>query len=133
MRVHSHPANVWRHDNRDFGARVADHVTGFMGSWKFVIVQSVIVVAWIICNVIAWSLDWDPYPFILLNLAFSTQSAYAAPLILLASNRSAEADRLKAEHDYDTNVTHLKEFRLFRDDQFEELMSMLNTIRKEQQ
>lgn len=131
MRVHSHPANVWRHDNRDLGARVADRVTGFMGSWKFVIVQSVIVTLWIICNVIAWRLAWDPYPFILLNLAFSTQSAYAAPLILLASNRSAESDRLKAEHDYDTNVTHLKEFRLFRDDQFKALMKRLDEIDRE--
>ncbi|MDH5244549.1 MAG: DUF1003 domain-containing protein [Chloroflexota bacterium] len=79
------------------GARIADRVTGFLGSWRFVIIQSIIVVIWIAGNVVLL-FHFDPYPFILLNLAFSTQAAYAAPLILLAGNRSAQRDRLTLEH-----------------------------------
>ncbi len=79
------------------GARIADTVTSFMGSWRFIILQTVIVIAWIAGNVYL-VFHFDPYPFILLNLAFSTQAAYAAPLILLAGNRSAQRDRLTLEH-----------------------------------
>ena len=79
------------------GARIADVVTSFMGSWRFIILQTVIVLAWITGNVYLL-FHYDPYPFILLNLAFSTQAAYAAPLILLAGNRSAQRDRLTLEH-----------------------------------
>jgi uncharacterized membrane protein len=84
-------------DNAPLGARVADIVTGFMGSWKFIVVQTVIVVLWIGGN-IALLFHFDPFPFILLNLAFSTQAAYAAPLILLAGNRQALRDRMTLEH-----------------------------------
>jgi len=82
------------------GARIADRVTGFMGSWRFIIVQTVIVTLWLIGNIalLTGSARFDPYPFILLNLAFSTQAAYAAPLILLAGNRAALRDRLTLEH-----------------------------------
>src|SRR4029453_18751034 len=79
------------------GARVADAVTGFIGSWKFIAIQTVIVVIWVVGNVIL-IFHFDPYPFILLNLAFSTQAAYAAPLILLASNRASRIDRMTLEH-----------------------------------
>jgi uncharacterized membrane protein len=72
-------------------------VTSFLGSWTFIIIQTVIVAAWVIGNVIL-ILHFDPYPFIFLNLAFSTQAAYAAPLILLASNRSSVRDRMTLEH-----------------------------------
>ena len=72
-------------------------MVGFLGSWKFIVLQSVIVVAWLAGN-IAMLFDFDPYPFILLNLAFSTQAAYAAPLILLASNRASLRDRMTLEH-----------------------------------
>jgi uncharacterized membrane protein len=81
-----------------FGARIADRVTGFMGSWRFIIIQTVIVALWLIANVILLSQPFDPFPFILLNLAFSTQAAYAAPLILLAGNRAAHRDRMTLEH-----------------------------------
>jgi uncharacterized membrane protein len=84
-------------DGAPIGARIADKVTGFMGSWKFIIVQTVIVVIWIGGNVVLF-FHFDIYPFILLNLAFSTQAAYAAPLILLAGNRQALRDRLTLEH-----------------------------------
>ena len=92
-----HPVNQALVDEAPLGVRVADDVTGFMGSWRFIIIQTVIVVIWITGNVYL-IFHFDPYPFILLNLAFSTQAAYAAPLILLAGNRSAQRDRMTLEH-----------------------------------
>jgi uncharacterized membrane protein len=86
------------------GQRVADAVAATMGSWSFIIVQSVILAVWIVLNVIAWANHWDPYPFILLNLALSFQAAYAAPFIMISQNRQAERDRHQAEADYRTNV-----------------------------
>jgi len=80
------------------GSRVADRVTGFMGSWRFIVIQTVVVAIWLAANIVLLSRPFDPFPFILLNLAFSTQAAYAAPLILLASNRAAVRDRLTLEH-----------------------------------
>lgn len=103
MTAHRHPANQRRHDRRTRAERLADQVTGVFGSWRFIIVQTVAVVAWIGVNLIAFARHWDPYPFILLNLLFSTQAAYAAPLILLSQNRQADTDRIKAEHDYGVN------------------------------
>jgi uncharacterized membrane protein len=96
-RTYHHPVNVKLVTEAPLGARIADAITGFMGSWRFIILQTVVVLAWIIGNVIML-LHFDPYPFILLNLAFSTQAAYAAPLILLAGNRAAVRDRLTLEH-----------------------------------
>jgi uncharacterized membrane protein len=93
-----HPVNVKMIDEAPRGARIADHVTGFMGSWNFIVIQTVIVLLWIAGNVALLTRPFDPYPFILLNLAFSTQAAYAAPLILLAGNRAAIRDRLTLEH-----------------------------------
>lgn len=92
-----HPVNQVLYDDAPIGARIADAVTSFMGSWRFIILQTVIVVTWVAGNVYLL-FRFDPYPFILLNLAFSTQAAYAAPLILLAGNRSAKRDRLTLEH-----------------------------------
>ena len=89
---------------RTVGQRVADAVAATMGSWSFIIVQSVILAIWIALNVIAWANHWDPYPFILLNLALSFQAAYAAPFIMISQNRQAERDRHQAEADYRTNV-----------------------------
>jgi uncharacterized membrane protein len=94
----SHPVNVAMIDRAPLGARVADRVTGFLGSWRFLIIQTAIVSAWLAGNAWLLSRPFDPYPFILLNLAFSTQAAYAAPLILLAGNRAALRDRLTLEH-----------------------------------
>jgi uncharacterized membrane protein len=92
-----HPVNKAMGDDAPRGARIADAVTGFMGSWTFIAIQTVIVIIWIAGNV--WLFfHFDPYPFILLNLAFSTQAAYAAPLILLAGNRQSLRDRLTLEH-----------------------------------
>jgi uncharacterized membrane protein len=97
---HRHPVNQKLDDDAPLGARIADHATRILGSWKFIVLQTVVVVIWLVINVgfITGLIPFDPYPFILLNLAFSTQAAYAAPLILLATNRSADRDRLTLEH-----------------------------------
>jgi uncharacterized membrane protein len=76
-----------------------ESIARFFGTGSYLLIQSVIVVVWIILNVFAVALRWDPYPFILLNLAFSTQAAYAAPLILLAQNRQENRDRVSLEED----------------------------------
>jgi uncharacterized membrane protein len=83
----------------DAVGRFAEGIARFLGTGRFLAVQTIIVVLWIGLNVFAVRLRWDPYPFILLNLAFSTQAAYAAPLILLAQNRQADRDRVQAEED----------------------------------
>ena len=90
--------NVLRLDPDAVG-RFAEGIARFLGTGRFLAVQTVIVIVWIALNVFAVRLQWDPYPFILLNLAFSTQAAYAAPLILLAQNRQADRDRVQAEED----------------------------------
>lgn len=94
-------------------ARVADQVTAVFGSWAFISCQSLLIALWLGYNgyVALHYLRggaFDPYPFILLNLLFSTQAAYAAPLILLSQNRTSERDRVKAEHDFDVNVLALR-------------------------
>jgi uncharacterized membrane protein len=86
------------------GALIADWVARTVGSWRFIIIQSVILSAWIVLNVIAYTRQWDPYPFILLNLVLSFQAAYAAPIIMMSQNRQSEIDRRHAEHDYRINV-----------------------------
>lgn len=83
-----------------FGQRLADSVTKSIGSWSFIVVQSVILLVWIAVNTIAWRQHWDPYPFILLNLVLSFQAAYAAPIIMMSQNRQNAKDREKAEADY---------------------------------
>ena len=96
---HRHPVNRQLLEQAPIGARIADRVTAFLGSWRFIVLQTVIVAIWIAINVYhLLNAAFDPYPFILLNLAFSTQAAYAAPLILLAGNRTALRDRLTLEH-----------------------------------
>jgi uncharacterized membrane protein len=110
-----HPVNKALVDDAPMGARIADAVTGFMGSWRFLILQTMLVAAWLGGNIYLLSKPFDPYPFILLNLAFSTQAAYAAPLILLAGNRSAQRDRLTLEHAADeTDVADKQNERLLR-------------------
>jgi uncharacterized membrane protein len=83
----------------DAFARFSERIARFLGTGRFLAVQTVVVIVWITLNLVAVSLRWDPYPFILLNLAFSTQAAYAAPLILLAQNRQDDRDRITLEQD----------------------------------
>src|SRR5512132_2597221 len=86
------------------GQRIADAVAATMGSWTFIIIQSFLLMFWIALNVTAYVQQWDPYPFILLNLALSFQAAYAAPFIMISQNRQAERDRHQAEEDFRTNI-----------------------------
>ena len=87
-----------RYDADAFG-RFAEGMARFLGTGRFIVGQTVLVIGWIILNTIGAIKHWDPYPFILLNLAFSTQAAYAAPLILLAQNRQDDRDRANIERD----------------------------------
>jgi uncharacterized membrane protein len=97
----------WHQKHREsltIGQRIADKLANGMGSWNFIIWQSAIVIIWMAGNIVGYMRHWDPYPFILLNLLFSTQAAYAAPIIMMAQNRQNERDRLHAEEDFKTNV-----------------------------
>jgi uncharacterized membrane protein len=86
------------------GQRIADMVAAAMGSWPFIIIQTVILMIWIILNITAFVENWDPYPFILLNLALSFQAAYAAPFIMMSQNRQQDVDRKAADHDHQINI-----------------------------
>ena len=85
------------------GQRLADWVANGMGSWRFIIWQTIFVLLWMALNVVGFFYHWDAYPFILLNLIFSTQAAYAAPIIMMSQNRQGERDRMQALEDYRTN------------------------------
>jgi len=104
--VHRHPkvANVNEITPLTFGQRIADRFANIMGSWTFIIIQSVLLAVWVLINVFAYVWRWDPYPFILLNLALSFQAAYAAPIIMMSQNRQAAKDRVAAENDYTINA-----------------------------
>lgn len=91
------------------GQKVSDKIATGMGSWTFIIIQTFLVIAWMSLNLVAYINHWDPYPFILLNLLFSTQAAYAAPIIMMSQNRQNERDRLHAEEDFKTNVAAKRE------------------------
>ncbi len=107
-----HQEKNWHSKHKEqlsIGQRIADGVANGMGSWTFIIAQSIFVGFWIIINLIALFQHWDPYPFILLNLLFSTQAAYAAPIIMMAQNRQADRDRVQAEEDFHTNIKAKKE------------------------
>lgn len=100
-------AKTWLDKHREsltYGQRIADAVANGMGSWKFIIWQTIFVIIWMTLNVIGFVRHWDVYPFILLNLIFSTQAAYAAPIIMMAQNRQSERDRLQAQDDYTCNI-----------------------------
>ena len=86
------------------GQKIADTVASTMGSWRFIIIQTTILLFWIVLNVTAYVQRWDPYPFILLNLALSFQAAYAAPFIMMSQNRQQDIDRRAAETDYQINI-----------------------------
>ncbi|HUB05008.1 MAG TPA: DUF1003 domain-containing protein [Solirubrobacteraceae bacterium] len=91
----------------DAFAQFAEKMARFLGTGRYLAAQTIFVAVWIILNGLAFTNAWDPYPFILLNLAFSTQAAYAAPLILLAQNRQTDRDRAEAERDREINSRSL--------------------------
>ena len=117
--------NELHEESLTLGQRIADKVAATMGSWPFIIVQSVLLAGWLVLNVseLIWR-AWDPYPFILLNLMLSFQAAYAAPIIMMSQNRQAAKDRLQAELDLRTD---LKAETLI-----EELHGNLETLRLQQ-
>ncbi|SRR3989339_1345075 len=125
------------YEKRVFGQKMADKVTAIIGSWKFIIIQSIILFIWIILNIFAWINHWDPYPFILLNLALSFQAAYAAPIIMMSQNRATERDRKKAEIDLATDRKAEREIQEVRDhlnhiekSHLEPILKALEKIRK---
>ena len=117
------------------GQRVADGVTSLVGSWKFIIGQSVILAVWIALNIAGYIGRWDPYPFILLNLVLSFQAAYTAPIIMMSQNRQAEIDRQHAANDYRVNVKAELEIELLhqkidllREKHLEELLALVKQL-----
>jgi uncharacterized membrane protein len=120
------------------GARIADAVAAMVGSWPFIIVQSCLLLIWMVLNVTAWIEHWDPYPFILLNLALSFQAAYAAPFIMMSQNRQAAIDRQAAEHDYDINIKAELEIELLhqkidllRETEIAELLAVIKRFQEQ--
>jgi uncharacterized membrane protein len=91
-------------DQLTLGQKIADRVAEIMGSWTFIIVQSTVLAAWIVLNIVAYMKHWDPYPFILLNLGLSFQAAYAAPIIMMSQNRQAQKDRMQSTNDYEVDM-----------------------------
>ena len=120
-----------------YGQQIADAVANGMGSWGFIIGQSIFVLIWMTLNVIGFIQHWDPYPFILLNLIFSTQAAYAAPIIMMAQNRQSQRDRVQAQADFDTNLEAKKEIEALQlqlnkieTEKLDEIMKMLKEMQK---
>jgi len=103
-RVRGHEPTPRAPSDLTVGQRIADVVAASMGSWPFIIIQTTILVIWIVLNVTAFVQRWDPYPFILLNLALSFQAAYAAPFIMMSQNRQQDIDRKQAELDHQVNI-----------------------------
>ena len=112
---HKHPpvqnVNVLLEQQSSTADLLADRVTGLIGSWPFIRIQSVLLAIWITLILVAWARAWDPYPFILLNLALSFQAAYTAPIIMMSQNRQAQRDRLEARNDYEINRKAEEEIR----------------------
>ncbi|MCA9941414.1 MAG: DUF1003 domain-containing protein [Anaerolineales bacterium] len=97
------------------GQRAADWVANFVGSWPFLIGQSLLLLLWIMLNVVGFLRHWDPYPFILMNLILSTQAAFTAPVIMMSQNRQAARDRLEAHNDFLINQKAEEEIRAMLD------------------
>lgn len=116
------------------GNRIADAVAATVGSWWFIIIQSVMLVIWMGLNITAYVNQWDPYPFILLNLALSFQAAYTAPILMMSQNRQAMIDREHAEHDYQINIKAELEIELLHQkiDQLREteVLRLIETVRE---
>jgi uncharacterized membrane protein len=138
--AHRHPPvkniNQIHAEKLTSGQRIADQLAAVMGSWSFIIVQSVMLAIWICLNVAAYINHWDPYPFILLNLALSFQAAYAAPIIMMSQNRQAAKDRLMAEQDYEVNCKaedELKSIMTHLEQQDEVMLDVLRRMEGQHQ
>lgn len=122
-------------DSLSLGDRVSDGVAATVGSWRFIIIQSIILMIWMFLNVTAYVQQWDPYPFILLNLVLSFQAAYTAPVIMMSQNRQGTLDRQSAQHDYDINIKSELEIELLhqkldmlRETEIAELISVIRGL-----
>lgn len=123
---------------RTFGEYFADKIAALVGSWRFILIQSALLLLWLTLNVVAWVGHWDPYPFILLNLVLSFQAAFTAPILMMAQNRQSAIDRHKAQLDYDVNLKaeldiealHQK-IDLLREEDIGRLLSLLELLTKE--
>lgn len=133
-------SKTWHDKHKEsstFGQRIADSVANGMGSWKFIITQTVFIIIWMVLNIIGFINHWDAYPFILLNLLFSTQAAYAAPIIMMSQNRQSERDRVQAQEDYQTNLDAKKEIEALQmrlnsieTDKLDKIIRMLEDMKK---
>jgi uncharacterized membrane protein len=116
---HVHPAvqdvNLVFDARQTLGEKAADWVATNLGSWWFIIMQSVVLTSWVVLNLLALIHHWDPYPFIFMNLLLSLQAAYAAPIIMMSQNRQADRDRLEAHNDYLVNQKAEMEVRAILD------------------
>jgi uncharacterized membrane protein len=97
------------------GERLSDLVAATVGSWRFIVIQSGLLVAWLIANAAFGGNAWDPYPFILLNLMLSFQAAYTAPIIMMSQNRQADIDRIRSIADYQVNIRSEAEISLLHE------------------
>jgi len=109
--LHPGAAEHLNDDDLTFGQKIADKITSGIGSWNFIIIQSTIVLIWMVLNGAALLYQWDPYPFTFLNLVFSTQAAYAAPIIMMSQNRQSEKDRQMASHDLHADLVSIDEIK----------------------
>lgn len=134
----SHPAHKkinWQ--GRNLGERASDFIAENVGSWRFIIIQTVILLLWLAANIYAWLNVWDPYPFILLNLVLSFQAAFTAPIIMMSQNRQSQIDRLRAKHDYDINIKAELEIELLhtkidemREKEIKKLIEIISDLEK---
>lgn len=125
-------------ETASFGNKLADAVANGMGSWKFIIIQTILVILWMSLNLLGFMYHWDTYPFILLNLVFSTQAAYAAPIIMMSQNRQNERDRVQAQADYQTNLDAKSEIESLtlklnsiEVDKLDKIIKMLTELKEE--
>lgn len=128
----AHPARAHIHDTPTLGERVADKMAAVVGSWGFVIGQTVFIVLWIVLNSVAWFFHWDPEPWILLNLCMSTQAMYTGPVIMLSQNRQAAKDRMRD----DTEAAEVEQLTSMNKTQLELLTAiheLTAEIRKQEQ
>lgn len=139
-RMASRNVNEVEEEQMTLGQRVADRVADTIGSWPFIIIQTIILTIWIILNWIGWVKRWDPYPFILLNLMLSFQAAYSGPVIMMSQNRQSDKDRLAAEIDHEVNtkaeleinnlIRRLDELELTTEENHSELKKLLGIEQK---
>lgn len=119
------------------GERISDRVAALIGSWPFIVLQSILLALWVGFNGVAWVNHWDPYPFILLNLMLSFQAAYSAPIIMMSQNRQAAIDRQNAQHDYEVNMKAELEIELLHDKmnllREEEIATLMTLLQQQQQ